>query len=475
MRQEQKNAIRKPLKSFPEWCSTHGIPYIARSTKKFWIWFWVIATLVASGILIWQTVILLKKFFSFPVTIQYELKFDQHIFPAVTVCNLNPYKKSVAYNFPKIERLMVTYDYMVHRVACDADSRCSMETNQTLEQYREMYGLVDINDTTAIQSIGRNLLGLESAGYNLSEAVDSLDEFILSCSFNTDDCDMKNDWTSYIDARMGSCFTFNLDQKYFVHRAGPNFGLRIIMRTNISEFLPIADTAGMRVLIHDQTETPFPDVFGYNVEIGMSTSIGVVYTEMSRETSPYGTCSNNKPYGYLYNLNYDAEGCHRSMSQQDFVTKCGCYDPSYPKPTYSNVSNCVIPSNLNCWKQTSNDTKNYASCKQPCDEGVYDAVISEATWPKGNFLSVGNSKNRTVYTIDEVKQMAQLEVYFQQLDYERMYEKPDYTFTQLFSEFGAQIGLWVGISIVSIIEFVVLGVLVCIAYCWPDSYDNFHL
>lgn len=76
---------------------------------------------------------------------------------------------------------------------------------------------------------------------------------------------------------MGACFTFNLKQKYFVTHAGANFGLRIIMKTNVSEFLPITDTAGMRALIHDQTDEPFPDVFGYNVQIGTSSSIGVVY------------------------------------------------------------------------------------------------------------------------------------------------------------------------------------------------------
>src|SRR4051812_32319991 len=66
---------------------------------------------------------------------------------------------------------------------------------------------------------------------------------------------------------------------------------------------------------------------------------------MSRKPAPYGTCSNTKPTEYLYPLTYDSEACHRSMAQKDFVTKCGCYDPSYPKPTYSSVGFCVIPDN----------------------------------------------------------------------------------------------------------------------------------
>lgn len=66
-----------------------------------------------------------------------------------------------------------------------------------------------------------------------------------------------------------------------------------------------------------------------------------------------------------------------------------------------------------CWQQTTNDTKSYENCRQPCDEsiggrktgkslGVYQPTVSVASWPKGNFLAVGNSRNHTVYSKEQI-------------------------------------------------------------------------
>uniref|UniRef100_A0A914CZK6 Uncharacterized protein n=1 Tax=Acrobeloides nanus TaxID=290746 RepID=A0A914CZK6_9BILA len=384
------NAIKQPLSSFPEWTSTHGIPQVGRSRKLYCMGFWAIITLIAAALLIWQTVLLILQYYHYDVSVQIELKFEQRAFPAVTVCNLNPYRKSVVYNFPKVKRLMDTYEYTMKSISCGADPTCYMATNATLEQYRTMYGFQGIYDTAALQTRAKNILGLEIAGYNITDAVDKIGDFIQGCSFNTQDCDMTNDWETYIDPKMGSCFAFNTNATHMAQRAGPIYGLRVVLKTNISEFLATSDAAGMRVIVYDQGEKPFPDIFGYNVQTGSSSSIGVTFVDMSRLAEPYGQCTDDKPDNYLYDLAYSTEGCQRSIYQQEMIDNCNCYDPSYPIPAGSNATVCVIPDDFACWARLTNLSSSDNSCTQPCNEGVYEVTVSSAKWPSGSVTQVGN-------------------------------------------------------------------------------------
>ncbi len=53
------------------------------------------------------------------------------------------------------------------------------------------------------------------------------------------------------------------------------------MKSNQTEYLPITESAGVRVSVHGQSEEPFPDAFGYNAAAGFTTSFGIKFVSLS--------------------------------------------------------------------------------------------------------------------------------------------------------------------------------------------------
>lgn len=79
-------------------------------------------------------------------------------------------------------------------------------------------------------------MNLEAAQHDMTSAKTEMSEFIQGCSFNTADC-IEGDWAIFEDPVMGRCFVFNNDSSRNASRAGPIYGLRMILKTNISEYL----------------------------------------------------------------------------------------------------------------------------------------------------------------------------------------------------------------------------------------------
>ncbi|CAD5228066.1 unnamed protein product [Bursaphelenchus okinawaensis] len=454
--------VGQSVRAFPEWTSTHGIPHMGR-TKPYCVGFWTIITLIALGLLIWQLVLIVIDYYQHDVNVQVQLQFEQRTFPAVTLCDLNPYKKSIALQNSNISQLMDTYLYAMQSMSCASYSTCTWISNSTMDSLMDYYGFTGLNDTSALQTKAKRVLDLEAADFNLTSAKTQYDDFLQGCSFNTADC-ADSDWTLFEDPSMGNCFTFNNAGEMNATRAGPIYGLRVIAKTNVSEYLLTSDTAGMSILIHDQDEFPFPDIFGYTIQIGTATSIGVTYTEISRLGSPYGECTDTKPSDYLYDLQYSTEGCQRSTYQADMVKNCGCYDPAYPQPNGTSTM-CTISSDYSCWNTQSNDTISDSSCTQPCHEGSYEVTVSAAKWPSASLTMIGECQegqypNQTCLEMYS-QNGALIEVYYEKLNYETMAESAAYTFSTLLSNFGGQIGLWLGMSVISVVEFLVLGFQIC--------------
>ncbi|KAH7707776.1 Protein DEL-4 [Aphelenchoides avenae] len=473
----RRDAVKSPLNEFPDWTTTHGIGQIARiaglenKTRSKWacLGYWTVVTVACLGLLIWSLAVIFTRFYRYEVT----LRSQQRVFPAVTICDLNPYKKSVvSATYPNAARLMDTYMYVMMKVACKNTTECYTE-DPTMNEYQNMYGLNNITDTAMLQTRAKKLLKLEISQYEYNESLISLEEIVQSCSFNTEKCDMDIDWDSYVDPVMGQCFLFNKGSHRTSDRAGPYYGLRVVLKSNVSDYLLTSDVAGMRVMVHDQGEWPFPDIFGYTIRFGAATGLAVIYQESNRLGHPYSDCTDAKPAGYLYDLDYSTVGCQRSQFQQLMIDACGCYDPSFPPPSDASVPMCGVEKNFECWNsQVKNLKPKSTNCPLPCRGNDYKGKVSSTQWPRGPLKTLGHCndvKNNETCRTAYQNSGALLEVYYEKLNYNTMDESPAYGSSNLLSDFGAQTGLWLGLSVISFVEFVVLIFQVCLGCCHPKA------
>lgn len=52
-------------------------------------------------------------------------------------------------------------------------------------------------------------------------------------------------------------------------------GLKVTAYLNPADYLQVTEAAGVRLIVHDHDEYPFPDTFGYNAPPGQLTSFGL--------------------------------------------------------------------------------------------------------------------------------------------------------------------------------------------------------
>ncbi|XP_006003111.1 amiloride-sensitive sodium channel subunit gamma [Latimeria chalumnae] len=95
--------------------NTHGCLRIVASRGRLRRWIWILLTLSAVALIFWQCALLIISYYS--VTVAVSVQFQELNFPAITICNINPYRYSATGELlQELERetknaLKVLYDF----------------------------------------------------------------------------------------------------------------------------------------------------------------------------------------------------------------------------------------------------------------------------------------------------------------------------------------------------------------------------
>ncbi|KAK6047061.1 Amiloride-sensitive sodium channel [Cooperia oncophora] len=278
------------LHDFSWWTSTHGIPHIGLANARWLRITWIIIVLICIGAFIWQFVTLLNTYLAYNVNTETEV--DAYV--AGT--------EDADYGF---------------------SGRLDGERQQSATKFTLLMSEILYSSSKAPEKYCRRSTSLQGAQHAYT-----YDDLVISCTYNAQSCNVT-DFQEFYDPTYGVCHMFNFDGTKNSSRAGPLYGLRMVIRTDQAKYLPWTETAGVIMSIHGKDEVPFPDVFGYFAAPGTATSL--VFDSSWQADLPL-------PLRVPYTQDNTAmqcidflqmESCFRNCLQERIITDCKCYDPAY--------------------------------------------------------------------------------------------------------------------------------------------------
>ena len=430
--------------------------------KNIWIKIiWILFFLLFTGVTIWLVAFNINGFLKYEVSSLIEIKTERPtVFPAVTVCNSNPFPSSQAQSLMddiSLEYFNMTFDNMTFNQAFSYAPNLTELTKMFVNS--PLYNSTQRLELEAIPIIpsyfyfnnqnSKNKLGLYFRRYFL---------------YDYGDCYQFNMGVGMIDT---NTFQF-LKQK----GEGNDYGLTL-------QFGPYASSNkymssfydGLIIFVHNQSHPP-ESTSPIKIEIGKFTSIGIERTFTHNEKYPYTECKDLSSFSSeLYNLvlksnySYRQADCFNLCLQRSIINKCNCFYTRYTQ--MYNAQPCLNLTDLSCIQDVSNDFEQdecINQCPLECDSIKYSYSLSNLVFPSqsfyskfysdtSNLISTEINYNIDLSTIESYKKYyLMLNVFYPYLEYTQITESPKFTWIDLLSQIGGSLGMFLGYSIFHFIE-----------------------
>ncbi|GIX94256.1 acid-sensing ion channel 1C [Caerostris darwini] len=310
---------------------------------------------------------------------------------------------------------------------------------------------------------------------------------ILKKSFIADQLE-KNRNTTF-NREKGLTLTLNIERNEYWNLLSPEYGVRI--------------------MVHPREAYPTVDRGGIVLHPGTKTYMSIRIREIERLPAPYGDCTKtfqdsplsellkNKYDDYLQNHTYYTyEFCQSVCREIHLLQNCKCVEEQVNSThTFCNPCNQVEETCKEEFKSNFDDNETNACtylCKPACQDTRYDVTLSTSEWPNLEFQEFVlkrwpelrsdfvespsddnniaqlnetfiNPANYSPYEFNSTKKRERdreicknylrVHIFVQEMNYLRFMDIEAYSLPELFADLGGCLGLYLGVSLVSIIEF----------------------
>ncbi|XP_032222736.2 acid-sensing ion channel 2 [Nematostella vectensis] len=438
----------------------HGFRFVFERGPTIRKVLWLAILLFAVGMLMMQSKKSIQKYFDHPITTSVQVEFLEEIqFPAVTICNFNlfPYYLINGTIGEKVMSILAPQKYIDNKEeVLFARSPIPNFLNYARKRRRSTGGTIVTDDM--LQS--EKDFGELDEKFDFAEFVRThghrIDHMIKKCRWKSQPCGPEN-FTAVI-TEFGLCYTFNSGMKGHpllkVQRAGVDYALRLQLSVQQDQYYgSLRDSSGFKVMVHDQEEPPLINELGIAIQPGTHTFCGLRKEEMHNLPAPFKTaCRDMQLEGFK---KYTKSACLLKC-RADYVMKmckCRSYDLKGPAPPCQprEVKNCVWPA-MEIFRNESINCE----CPVPCEITKYQTQLSYAQTPAKHFSEVLARRkhiNKDVMRHYLRDNFLELDVYFEEMQVTLIQQRQAYDQESLFGDIGGQVGLFLGASILTVLEF----------------------
>uniref|UniRef100_A0A8C6K4W3 Acid-sensing ion channel 1 n=1 Tax=Melopsittacus undulatus TaxID=13146 RepID=A0A8C6K4W3_MELUD len=286
-----------------------------------------------------------------------------------------------------------------------------------------------------------------------------LEDMLLSCSYRGEQCGPSD--FAVVFTRYGKCYTFNAGQdgkpRLITMKGGTGNGLEIMLDIQQDEYLPVwgetdetSFEAGIKVQIHSQDEPPLIDQLGFGVAPGFQTFVSCQEQRLIYLPPPWGDCKAVAGDSEFYDT-YSITACRIDCETRYLVENCNCrmvhMPGDAPYCTPEQYKECADPA-LDFLVEKDNE---YCVCEMPCNVTRYGKELSMVKIPsKASAKYLAKKYNKSEQYIGE--NILVLDIFFEALNYETIEQKKAYEVAGLLGDIGGQMGLFIGASILTVLE-----------------------
>ncbi|XP_072180573.1 epithelial sodium channel subunit alpha-like [Diadema setosum] len=431
-------SLRDIIKEFADSTTAHGIQRIVCAESFPAKCFWTVICLVATGLLLYQGTRIIQDFGQRLVNTKIELVKSSNIeFPGVTVCNMNMMRRSALRN-SKYHPLAVW--------------EMGIPLTSTQNEYPELsFKAIEQFDLEGDRTFGMPVVW--PTRNDIKKFGHQAEDLILDCTYDWKPCGIEN-FTQFQHPVYGNCFTFNLPDSETgmalrTSLIGSKSGIHLTLFIEQFEYIGyFAGEAGVRVAIHPANTIPLPEENGFTISPGQQTSVALRVVEIKRKEWPYSKCLGDhvkENYGPFKGMHYTSQFCLQQCYQRVLLEECDCQSALYATTEGKNATTCNITDSYQ-WRGSSGMAeKKWLKRIEEEELFLYNRLRDKSK--KAENILTGLPETRA--------NVARLVVYYEQLNYESIQERPVYTPETLLGGLGGLMGLYIGISVITLAEIAV--------------------